>query len=107
MTASAASRASRRWANLSLAAGGLWLVLSLTPFFLTTLLGLPFATLAFVGGWLGRRSADAGATRRSHWGLGLGCAGCLWQMVYYALLAGVLVAGLPSLIDYLQKTLTP
>lgn len=98
---------SRWWASLSLAAGGLWLVLSLTPFFLTTLLGLPVAALAFVSGWLGRRSAEPGAARRANWGLGLGCAGCLWQVIYYAVLGGVLLAGLPSLIEYIQKTLTP
>ena len=107
MTASAASRASRLWSTVSLMAGGLWLVLSLTPFFLTTLLGLPVAALAFVSGWLGRRSAEPGAVRRANWGLGLGCAGCLWQVIYYAVLGGVLLAGLPSLIEYIQKTPTP
>lgn len=95
----------RGWANLSLISGGLWLVLSVTPFFITTLLGLPFAAVAFGAGWFGRRSAEAGTARRANWGLGLGCAGCLWQIVYFGLLGGALVYGLPSLLQYAQTLL--
>ncbi|MBL8057039.1 MAG: hypothetical protein JNK29_10100 [Anaerolineales bacterium] len=106
----APSPSARWWATLSLISGGVWLALSLAPFFVTTLLGLPFAALALVGGWLGRRAADPadpGAGRRAKWGLGLGCAGCLWQIAYFTLLGGALIAGLPSLVEYLRKTLTP
>lgn len=100
---------SRRWANLSLIAGGLWLVLSVTPFFLTTLLGLPFAALAFATGWWARRGSaqtgDPAGQARANWGLGLGCAGCAWQLIYYSLVAGVLAAAAPSLFDYLRQLL--
>jgi len=101
----AAARPGRFWATLSLIAGGLWLFLSVTPFFITTLLGLPFAALAFLTGWRDRRSPDRVAARRAGWGLGLGCAGCLWQVLYYTLVAGALVAAAPSLVDYLRQAL--
>ena len=97
----------RWWATLSVVAGGLWLALSLAPFFVTTLLGLPLAAAAFGAGWLGRRGAEPAVRRRALWGWGLGCAGCLWQVIYFGVLGGVLVAGLPTLIDYLQKTWMP
>lgn len=107
-------RRDRLWATLSLIAGGLWLVLSLTPFFLTTLVGLPFAALAFVTGWWARRGSaqtgDPAGRARANWGLGLGCAGCAWQLIYYSLLAGVLAAAAPSLWDYFRQffgTATP
>jgi hypothetical protein len=75
----------------------LWLVLSLAPFFVTTLLGLPFAAISLAAGgwgwWNGRRAKDPSATRWSTVGLGLSCAGCVWQIIYFTFLGGLLLTG--------------
>lgn len=101
------SKPERFWANLSLAAGALWLALSLAPFFITTLLGLPFAAVALGAGWWSLRRPEPHGRRRVAWGVGLGCAGCLWQIIYYSLVGGALLVGLPTLLQYLQGTPTP
>ncbi len=90
-----------RWAISSLAAGVIWLVLAVAPTFVTTLAGLPFAAYAFVvGGLCLRRCRGAGdkpGARLAGWSLGLGCAGFIWQGIYYALIGGALIASLIAL----------
>jgi hypothetical protein len=100
---------SRFWATAGLIAGGLWLALSLTPLPFTTILGLPVAAISFGAAWLGLRQArqagDRAGSRRAVLGLGLGCAGCLWQVVYYSFVGAALVVGLPGLVEYLRSVL--
>ncbi|MBL8046438.1 MAG: hypothetical protein JNL09_07855 [Anaerolineales bacterium] len=101
----------RFWASISLVTGGLWLIFSLLPTVITTILGLPFAAITFaLGVWsrrAARREADGVGVRRATWGLSLGCLGCAWQMVAITLLIIALFYGLPpmlnSLIDYLRE----
>lgn len=101
----------RFWATLSLITGGLWLLFSLLPTAITTILGLPFAAITFGLGWwsrgAARREADGVGVRRATWGLSFGCLGCAWQMVAVTLFIIALTFGLPpvlnSLIEYLQE----
>jgi hypothetical protein len=89
----------------------LWLIFSLLPTGITTILGLPFMALAFGFGWYSRRAAkreaDGVGVRRATWGLSLGCAGCAWQIVALTLTITALALGLPlvfeSLGDYLRQ----
>jgi hypothetical protein len=105
------SSSSRFWATASLITGALWLIFSLLPTGITTILGLPFMALAFGLGWYSRRAAkreaDGVGVRRATWGLSLGCAGCAWQIVALTLTITALALGLPlvfeSLGDYLRQ----
>jgi apolipoprotein N-acyltransferase len=90
-----------RWAISSLAAGAIWLVLAIAPTFVTTLAGLPFAAYALVAGSLClrrcRRAGDKPGARLAGWGVGLGCAGFIWQGIYSLLIGGALIASLIAL----------
>jgi hypothetical protein len=105
----------RLLAAASLITGGLWLVFSLTPIPFTTLLGSPFALITFILAGFTRPWAqqlgERSAVRRTTWALGLGCAGCLWQVVVITLfvtVGGTVVwSGGRSLLDYLRGTPTP
>jgi hypothetical protein len=105
----------RFWATLSLIAGVFWLALSLLPTVITTFLGLPFALTAFGLGWWSRQSAqqasDLAGARRANWALGLGCTGCVWQVVVVLVFITALVFGLPpllqSLFEYAQQFPVP
>jgi hypothetical protein len=114
-TDSTPSAPGRGWATASAVLGAVWLAFSLTPLFATTVLGLPFAAAAFAAGWWSRRrgqaAGDPATVRRANWGLGLGCAGCLWQVVYYSLVvivgASLLSAGAAPLFRFFQGTPAP
>jgi hypothetical protein len=102
----------RSWATSSLIAGMLWVLLAVSPTFVTTLLGLPLAAYAMVVGWLTRRSGlragDRAGARRASWGVGLGCAGLVYLTAWYALLGGVVIASLMAFLRTLgSETLGP
>jgi hypothetical protein len=102
----------RRWATASLIAALIWLFFSMAPGGIwTTLPGLPFAAAALGAGWFSRRRSarlnDPPGVRRATWALGVGCFGCLWQVVYYAIWGVVLAGGLTALIRTWQGTPTP
>ena len=75
----------RAWANSSLAAGLLWIVLAALPVPGTTLLGLPFGVYAIFGGLFSHRerwqAGDRTGARRARWGVGLGCVGVVFAVV--------------------------
>ena len=103
MTETAERPAPRRaWATSSLVAGVVWVILAVSPTFITTLLGLPFAGYALVVGWLSRRhslrAGDGPGARRAGWGLGLGCAGFVYLLVVNLILGGLIVTGLFALV---------
>lgn len=103
MTATASARSVlRRWALSSLVAGGVWLVLVVAPTMVTTLIGLPFGAYALVVGWLSldrcRRAADRSGARLAGWGVGLGCAGFVWQVVYVLLVGSLLAVSVAALV---------
>ena len=103
MTETAERPAPRRaWATSSLVAGVVWVILAVSPTFITTLLGLPFAGYALVVGWLSRRhslrAGDGAGARRAGWGVGLGCAGFVYLLVVNLILGGLIVAGLFALV---------
>ena len=107
---SEAASGSRGWAGSALAAGAVWLILAVAPTFATTLIGLPFAGYALVAGWLSlrgsQRAGDKHGARLAKWGLGLGCAGFVWQAAFYLAVGGALAA---TLITFLKtiSTATP
>jgi hypothetical protein len=92
----------RAWATSSLVAGVVWVILAVSPTFITTLLGLPFAGYALAVGWLSRgpslRAGDSTGARRAGWGVGLGCAGFVYLLVVNLILSGLIVAGLFALV---------
>ncbi len=96
-----AQSGARGWAVSSLVAGAAWLILAVAPTVLTTIAGLPFAAWALVVGWLSlrgsRQAGDRQGARLAKWGLGLGCAGFVWQAVFYVVVGGALVASLITL----------
>jgi len=106
----------RLWATLSLIAAVLWIIFSaILPTPVTTLMGLPFAGVALAAGWFGRRRSvyhgDRPSARRAAWGMGLTCAGCIWQVIYLSILGGVglslLVGSVSLLLKSIQGTPTP
>jgi apolipoprotein N-acyltransferase len=101
----------KAWATTSLVAAGLWLLLSLAPTPITTLIGAPFLLAALLTGtwsWrAGQQANDLAVKRRAGWGLGLSCAGCLWQVIALAVFGGVSAALLYGLVQSLQGTSTP
>jgi hypothetical protein len=108
MTAPASAQTGcRRWALSSLVAGGVWLVLAVAPTFVTTLIGLPFGVYALAAGWLSlsrcRQAADRPGARLAGWGLGLGCAGFVWQVLYVTIVGSLLVASVAALVTTLLK----
>ena len=108
MTASASPPASlRRWALSSLVAGGVWLALAVAPTLLTTLVGLPFGFYALAAGWLSlsrsKRAADRPGARLAAWGVGLGCAGFVWQVLYLVVVGGLLAASVAALVTSIIK----
>lgn len=88
----------RGWAGSALVAGAAWLILAMAPTVVTTLIGLPFATYALAVGWLSlrgsQRAGDRPGARLAKWSLGLGCAGFVWQIVFYLTVGGALAATL-------------
>ena len=92
----------RRWALSSLVAGAMWLVLAVAPTVVTTVIGLPFAAYALVVGGVSlsrsKRAFDKSGARLAQWGIGLGCAGFVWTVLYYVLLGGVVIASLIALV---------
>ena len=88
----------RAWANSSLAAALLWIVLAALPVPGTTLLGVPFGLYAIGAGLYSlfeRRAArDRVGTRRARWGVGLGCVGFIIGFALDLVVAGTLVAAL-------------
>ena len=106
-TSASASAGLRRWALSSLVAGGVWLVLALAPTVLTTLAGLPFGVYALAVGWLSlsrcRRAADRSGARLAGWGVGLGCAGFVWQALYVVVAGSLLAASVAALVTSLFK----
>jgi len=102
----------RQWATLSLITSIIWLILSIMPGgVFTTVPGLPFAAVAFAAGWWSRRQAqteaDASSVNRATWGLGVSCFGCLWQVGYYILWGGIVVAGIGAAWSLWSVTPTP
>lgn len=102
----------RAWATSSLIAGVVWVILAVSPTFLTTLLGLPFAGYALAVGWLSRgpslRAGDSTGARRAGWGVGLGCAGFVYLMVVNLILGGLMLGALWAVArTYLHATPTP
>lgn len=98
----------RAWATASLIGAVLWLFFSLAPTPITTVIGLPFLLFAVAaGGWSwrnGKRASDSSAVRRAAWGLGLSCAGCLWQGIAFAIFGTVSFALLAELIRFVQQS---
>jgi len=88
-----------------------WLALAVAPTVLTTLIGLPFGVYALAVGWLGllrsKRAADRFGTRLAGWGVGLGCAGFVWQVLYLAIVGGLLAASVAALVTSLVKGTPP
>ncbi len=104
MTASVSAQVRiRRLALSSLVAGGVWLALAVAPTMLTTFVGLPFGVYALAAGWLGfarsKRAADRMGVRLAGWGVGLGCAGFVWQALYLAIVGGLLAASVAALLS--------
>ena len=106
----------RLWATLSLIAAVLWIIFSaILPTPITTLMGLPFACVALAAGWFSRRRSvhhgDQPSARRAAWGMGLTCAGCIWQVIYLSILGGVglslLISSVGILLKSVQGTPTP
>ena len=85
----------------------MWLALAVAPTMLTTLIGLPFGLYALAAGWLGlhrsKRAADRFGARLAGWGVGLGCAGFVWQVLYLAIVGGLLAASVAALVTSLVK----
>ena len=88
----------RTWANSSLLAGLLWIVLAALPVPGTTLLGLPFGVYAIFGGLFSHRerwqAGDRAGARRARWGVGLGCLGFVIAVALDLIVVGVVVAGI-------------
>jgi hypothetical protein len=86
----------RTWANSSLAAALLWLVLAALPVPGTTLLGLPFGFYAVLAGIFGhferRAVGDRVGARRARWGAGLGCLGFVVAFTLEIVVAGAIMA---------------
>ena len=97
----------RRWALSSLLAGGVWLILAVAPTMVTTLIGLPFGLYALVVGGLSlvrsRRAAYASGARLAGWGVGLGCAGFVWQVLYLIIVGSLLAASVAVLVTSFFK----
>jgi hypothetical protein len=98
------------WATSSLIAGLIWIILAVSPTFLTTLLGLPFAGYALVAGrWSRRNSLRAGdlrGARQAAWGIGLGCAGFVYLAAFYIIVGGAAAAALYTWLTA-PATITP
>ncbi len=64
----------------------------------TTLIGVPFAVYALIGGLAaarqGRAQTDPVAVRRARWGMRLGCAGFVYLTLFYLVAGGIILAGL-------------
>jgi len=107
MTASSSQVAVHRGALSSLVAGGVWLALAVAPTMVTTLIGLPFGVYALVAGGLllsrCKRAADRPGARLAGWGLGLGCAGFVWQALYLIVVGSLLAASVAALITSFFK----
>ena len=97
----------RRWALSSVAAGVVWLVLAVAPTLFTTLAGLPFGAYALVVGWLSlsrcKQAADRSGARLARWGVGLGCAGFVWQVLYVMVVGSLLAASIAAIVTTFFK----
>jgi hypothetical protein len=97
----------RRWALSSLVAGGVWLVLAAAPTVVTTFIGLPFGAYALVAGWLSlgrcKQAADGPGARLAGLGVGLGCAGFAWQVLYVVIVGSLLAASVGALVTSFFK----
>jgi hypothetical protein len=93
-----ATGASRLWANSSLAAAILWIVLAILPVPGTTLMGLPFGGYAVLAGIIShgerRAAGDRTGARRARWGAGLGCVGFVLAFTLDIIVAGAVLAAL-------------
>ena len=93
----------RHWATSSLIAGVVWIFLALAPIPFTTLLGLPFAGYAIVVGGLSLRhslrAGDGTGAWRGGGGMGLGCMGFIYLLVFYTVVTAVLWAAITSLLQ--------
>ena len=86
----------RVWANSSLLAALIWLVMAVLPVPGTTTLGLPFGAYAILGGWLSHRERRAAGDKigagRARWSVGLGCIGFIVAFALDLIVAGVVLA---------------
>ncbi len=93
---STATAPSRLWANSSLVAATLWIILVILPVPGTTLVGLPFGGYAILAGIFShferRAAGDRTGARRAGWGAGLGCVGFVLAFALDIILAGAVVA---------------
>ena len=91
---------SRLWANSSLAAAILWIILAILPVPGTTLIGLPFGGYAILAGTIShferRAAGDRTGARRAGWGAGLGCAGFIVAFTLDVIVAGVVLTALAA-----------
>ncbi len=80
-------------------------MLALAPIPFTTFLGLPFAGYAIVVGGLSLRRSLRAGDRTGAWrgggGMGLGCVGFIYLIVFYTVVTAVLWA---AVIQWLQRT---
>jgi hypothetical protein len=87
----------RIWADSSLAAAIIWVVLAALPVPGTTTLGLPFGIYAIFAGLFShherRAAGDRTGARRARWGVGLGCFGFLIALALDLIVVGVVLAG--------------
>ena len=93
----------RGWATSSLIAGLLWVILAVLPIPLTTPLGLPFAGYAIVVGAVSLRYSlrvrDSAGAWRAGWGAGLGCAGFVYLLIVYVIVAAMLLGGVAAVLN--------
>jgi hypothetical protein len=92
----------RAWANSSLAAAIVWVVLAALPVPGTTTLGLPLGVYAIFAGLFSHRERRAAGDRtgasRARWGVGLGCLGFLIALALDLIVAGAILAAVIAAI---------
>jgi hypothetical protein len=88
----------RLWANTSLAAAVVWIILAILPVPGTTLVGVPFGGYAILAGIVchfeRRAAGDRTGARRAGWGAGLGCVGFVLAFALDILVAGAVITAL-------------
>jgi hypothetical protein len=106
---------SRFWPISIIISGALWVFFSMAPTPVTTVLGVPFMLYTFIGGWLIRRRSvrlnDPAGAKQAVWGMGIGCFGCVWQIIALTILSllgvTVIATGITELLKQWPATPIP